>query len=90
MEDDQGDLTPVRPFGFRIEQTQIRHEVLFVVTREDAGAGAVSETGGSSGGDCIVGPYEVHYLSVALWMPAFKRGCVNDAGLAEAAPRSGA
>ena len=40
MEDDQSNLSPVSPFRVRIEQTQIRHEMLFVVAREDAGAGS--------------------------------------------------
>ena len=40
MEDDQGNLAPVSAFRVRIKQTQIRHEVLFVVAREDAGAGS--------------------------------------------------
>ena len=38
MEDDPSNFSPVSPFRVRIEQTQIRHEMLFVVAREDAGA----------------------------------------------------
>jgi hypothetical protein len=40
VENDSSYLAPVRPFLLRIEQTQIRHEVLFVVTREDVGFGS--------------------------------------------------
>jgi hypothetical protein len=28
---DTGDFAPIRPFGFRIEQPQIGHEVLFII-----------------------------------------------------------
>ena len=31
MEHYPGDITPVRTFGFRVEQAQIRDEVLFVI-----------------------------------------------------------
>jgi hypothetical protein len=65
--------------------------VLLVITREDAGAGS------GVGNRWVkwwrlhgLGPYEIHDLFVALRTPALKPGCVNDAGLAEAAPRSGA
>src|SRR5579859_7039549 len=40
VENDLSYLTPVRPLLLRIKQTEIGHEVLFVVTREDAGAGS--------------------------------------------------
>jgi len=90
LEDDQGDLAPVGPFRVRIEQAQIRHEMLFVVTRQDAGAG------------CGVGNRWVKQWRLHASVPTnsntlpcvtnalLKLGCVNDAGLAEGAPRSGA
>lgn len=30
-----GDFAPIRPFGFRVEQPQIGHEMLFIIFRQN-------------------------------------------------------
>jgi hypothetical protein len=49
-----GNFTPVSNLHVRVEQAQIRDEVLLVVHSQHTGSeGAVSETSGSSGGFCM-------------------------------------
>src|SRR5579859_6651239 len=69
VENDLSYLTPVRPLLLRIKQTEIGHEVLFVVTREDAGAG-------SGVGNGWVKRWRLHRRSLRNPLPFH---CVTDA-----------
>jgi len=56
VENGASDLPPVRTNGFGIEKSEVCHEVLLVVCRQDIRDGASLAASRSSGGWRMIGP----------------------------------